>query len=256
MADTSCLDTEQTHDEGLTKGKPYVYVIGQEGILEECRLQGIPVTQHPYPHLDRPDHDKGTNGRYENNVSQGVMDESDFEALRLPNTSIKAVVVGMDRHLNYKKLAVAHRALTQHRTAGDACRFIATNDDATYPSHGTLFPGTGVLVKAIEASTQRRPDAVAGKPHAHPLFTALRQAHPEAVAVLPRVCMVGDRLDTDVAFGHRCGVTTLMVLTGVATMACVDKALLAGRQEHVPRYIVQGFAALHRAVGAPPGSSS
>lgn len=53
-------------------------------------------------------------------------------------------------------------------------------------------------------------------------------------------CMVGDRLDTDVAFGNAAGLRTILVLTGVCTEADVAVASDAQR----PDYVVPAFAAM------------
>lgn len=37
--------------------------------------------------------------------------------------------------------------------------------------------------------------------------------------------MIGDRLDTDIAFGNSCGMSTLLVLTGVSTREEVSEGL-------------------------------
>ncbi|KAI7831903.1 HAD-like domain-containing protein [Kickxella alabastrina] len=112
-----------------------------------------------------------------------------------PNPDVAAVVFGIDYDITYRKLANAHLNLTLN----PGCLFIATNDDRTLPG------GKHTLIH----STQRSP-LVMGKPN-----TPMLDSRPH------RSCMVGDRLDTDILFGIKGGLSTLCVLTGVADEAAV-----------------------------------
>ena len=67
-----------------------------------------------------------------------------------------AVVVGMDRTVDYDRLASAYRALE----AG--ARFIATNEDGTYPVPGGFLPGAGAMVGALRGMGFA-PEVVIGK---------------------------------------------------------------------------------------------
>jgi glycerol-1-phosphatase len=88
-------------------------------------------------------------------------------------------------------------------------RFIATNDDATFPDAGGLLPGNGALVAAVATAAGVEPE-VAGKPH-------------EAIADLvrrrlgDRGVMVGDRPETDGRFAESLGYDFALVLTGVVS---------------------------------------
>jgi ribonucleotide monophosphatase NagD (HAD superfamily) len=65
------------------------------------------------------------------------------------------------------------------------------------------------MVGAIVGSTRRDPHVV-GKPSGFMLDDiAAACALPKA-----RICMVGDRLDTDILFGKNGGLTTCLVLSG------------------------------------------
>ena len=79
------------------------------------------------------------------------------------------------------------------------------------------LPGRGsqwyaVQVGAIKGSSQREPTVV-GKPEGFMLADIAQK-----FGLKPQqICMVGDRLDTDVMFGKNGGLTTLLVLSGVTT---------------------------------------
>lgn len=115
-----------------------------------------------------------------------------------------SVVVGLDPEATYRRIADAASAVR----AG--ARFVATNDDPTYPTPGRLLPGAGALVAAVATASEARP-LVAGKPHA-PMRDLLR-----ARAADGPVWVVGDRVDTDVALARAEGWTPVLVLTGVTT---------------------------------------
>ncbi|BBH00612.1 2-phosphoglycolate phosphatase 2 [Prunus dulcis] len=137
-----------------------VYVIGEQGILEELQLAG-------------------------------------FTALGGP---VGAVVVGLDQYINYYKLQYGTLCIREN----PGCLFIATNRDAV--GHMTdlqEWPGAGCMVAAICGSTQKEP-IVVGKPSKFDVSCS-------------KMCMVGDRLDTDILFGQNAGCRTLLVLSGVTT---------------------------------------
>ncbi len=124
-----------------------------------------------------------------------------------------AVVVGLDLTFDYEKLKAATAAIR-----GGAF-FIATNTDATLPTEQGLVPGAGSIVTAVAVAAGREP-IVIGKPEPLLLEQALhRLGVPPAEAI-----MIGDRLDTDIVAGHRAGMTTVLVLTGVSTRDEVPQA--------------------------------
>jgi HAD superfamily hydrolase (TIGR01457 family) len=116
------------------------------------------------------------------------------------------VVVGVDVHVTYERLATA--CVLVERGA----RLVATNADASFPVPGALWPGAGALLSVITTTTGANPEIV-GKPYA-PLF---RSAAEDAGAEHPLV--VGDRLDTDIAGADGLGWDSLLVLTGVSSRA-------------------------------------
>ena len=118
------------------------------------------------------------------------------------------VVVGWDRQLTWDKLSTA--ALLIHGGA----QFIGTNPDNSYPTERGPAPGNGAQLAALTATTNVEP-VVVGKPEPWLYQEAMRRmgATPETTAA------IGDRLETDIAGGRRAGVTTILLLSGIATMA-------------------------------------
>ncbi|KAJ2600517.1 hypothetical protein H4R99_003310 [Coemansia sp. RSA 1722] len=129
-----------------------------------------------------------------------------------PNASVGAVVFGIDYDITYRKLANAHINLMYNPD----CLFVATNDDRTLPGGKHVYPGTGSMLNSLIHSTQRTP-LVMGKPNKPMLDCVMQKYHLDPA----RTCMVGDRLDTDILFGIKGGLSTLCVLTGVADEASI-----------------------------------
>lgn len=104
-----------------------------------------------------------------------------------------AVVVGFDRHINYYKIQYATLCIREN----PGCLFVATNTDAvTHLTDAQEWAGNGSMVGALKGSCQRDP-IVVGKPAPFMLDYISRK-----FGVRPdQMCMVGDRLDTDILFG-------------------------------------------------------
>lgn len=91
-------------------------------------------------------------------------------------------------------------------------RFLATNPDDLIPSEEGPLPHLGGILQAITAATGIQP-LIAGKPSAHlrQYFTRLFQCRAE------EICVIGDRLDTDMGFARNCGFQAWLLLTGSTT---------------------------------------
>lgn len=144
---------------------PLVYMIGEEGLYEALKAKGISIT-----------------------------DQDDANV----------VVIGIDRDINYEKLANAALAVRKGAV------FISTNSDVAIPSERGLLPGNGSLTAVISVSTGQEPTFI-GKPEPIIINEALNQLD------LPKkeIMMVGDNYATDITAGIRAGIDTLMVFTGV-----------------------------------------
>jgi HAD superfamily hydrolase (TIGR01450 family) len=137
-----------------------------------------------------------------------------------PDEKPDAVVQGFWADLGYRDLADATVAVR----AG--ALWVATNVDSTLPSPRGLLPGNGALIGVVATATGERP-VVAGKP-ALPL-------HAEGVrrTSARHPLVVGDRLDTDIEGANGANTDSLLVLTGVTTVA----SLLAAPPDHRPTYL-------------------
>ncbi|XP_006660472.1 phosphoglycolate phosphatase 2 [Oryza brachyantha] len=167
-----------------------VYVVGEDGILEELRLAGF----------------EGFGGPEDG--KKNILLEANFYFEH--DKSVGAVIVGLDQYFNYYKMQYASLCIREN----PGCLFIATNRDPTGHMTSTQeWPGAGTMVAAVSCSVQKEP-IVVGKPSSFLMDFLLKSFNLET----SRMCMVGDRLDTDILFGQNTGCKTLLVLSGVTTL--------------------------------------
>ena len=151
---------------------------------------------------------------------------------------VDAVVVGLHRDFDYRRLAVAARAL--HAGA----RLIGTNADPTYPTPSGLDPGGGSILAAIGIAGNATP-TVAGKPFepmarviAELLTTAGEPFDPD------KVLMVGDRMDTDGKFAQQVGCRFALVRSGSTPPGALVPELPAGSLDVADLAAVAAFVLL------------
>ena len=143
-----------------------------------------------------------------------------LQPVRLAAENPAAVVQGHSPDTGWRELAEACIALRQ------GADWVACNTDSTLPTDRGLLPGNGAMVAALVAATGLHP-RVAGKPERPLLDAAVHRAG----STTPLV--VGDRLDTDIEAGVAAGLPSLLVLTGVTSVADLLVAPLHRRPTHV-----------------------
>ncbi len=131
--------------------------------------------------------------------------EREFEEHGFDLTDINPdfAVLGFDTTLTYAKLW----KLCDLVTAG--VPYIATHPDINCPTETGFMPDIGAMMALVAASTGKQPDVIIGKPYP-PIVEALTEKLGLPVEAL---CMIGDRLYTDIALG-KTGLTTILVLSG------------------------------------------
>ena len=137
------------------------------------------------------------------------------------------VLVGLDRHFDYKKLTGAVLAVR----AG--AHFITINRDPLLPVEGGFLPGCGTMAAAIEAGCGVTPEVV-GKPEPLLLQEAMRMLGSNPSETV----MIGDSLTVDIQGGKAAGTQTLLVLSGNTSREDVAHSSIK------PDYIYQDVAAL------------
>lgn len=146
---------------------------------------------------------------------------------RVSSSHPAAVVLGFDTTLTYEKLTRLCNAVR------GGLPYIATHPDLNCPVAGGWLPDIGATIAYVEAATGRRPDVVIGKPNRFIAEAAAQKFQ----CRLDQVCMVGDRLYTDIALG-RCGCGTVLVLCGESGRGDLPNAV------HQPDLVCSDLAVL------------
>jgi phosphoglycolate/pyridoxal phosphate phosphatase family enzyme len=218
------------HLERLDPKPRDVLVIGADGLRSEIRAVGIAVRDaNALPGSDPP--------------RAAAADGADPGAMRRYLTGLSlpppadTVVVGLDLHLTYAKLAEAQRAIL----AG--ARFVCSNRDRAYPVEGRLLPGAGAIVAAIEVATGQRALCV-GKPEPFLFEEALRRARLAAsggAGERATAVVVGDSTDYDMVAAHRVGAVGVLILTGLTEESALQGAHGKAAPDRVVRSLEELF---------------
>jgi 4-nitrophenyl phosphatase len=173
-----------------------VLVIGADGLRQEIRAVGIAVRDAGALPGIHPPTEAAADG-----VDPAAMSHY-LTSLDLPPAP-DTVVVGLDLHVTYAKIAEAQRAIL----AG--ADFVCSNRDRAYPVEGRLLPGAGTIVAAIEVATGATALCI-GKPEPFLFQEAIRRAGKQ-----DRVVVIGDSTDYDIVAAHRVGATGVLITTGL-----------------------------------------
>ncbi len=123
-----------------------------------------------------------------------------FELLPPGKTdSAKAVLMSGHPGFDYQELKAASMLVR------DGADLIATSADPTMPMPDGLWPGSGAILAAIETAAGKKGTAT-GKP-----APALFEAALDVLGRPPRVAMIGDRPDTDIAGAQAVGLDGILV---------------------------------------------
>lgn len=139
----------------------------------------------------------------------------------------QAIVLGFDTTLTYEKLW----RLCDRVRAG--LPYIATHPDINCPLENGVMPDIGATIAFVHASTGRFPDVIIGKPNLPVVDGLIKRLGFSA----EEICMVGDRLYTDIALGQA-GLHTVLVLSGETKEMDLEKS------PYVPDLMVQNIGEL------------
>ena len=80
------------------------------------------------------------------------------------------------------------------------------------------MPDVGSFIAMFERSSGRKPDRIIGKP-----YTSMGEGVAKATGLKKdRLCMIGDRMHTDIRFGNKNGMMSILVLSGETTKEKVE----------------------------------
>lgn len=192
-----------------------VYALGERGLRNELRSAGFDVLP------------LRLRGEKEGATTFSHLPPSEL------HPSSHVLVSGLDRYVTYIKLAAALDVLNS------GAKWVACNLDPTLPMENGAHPGSGgVSVSLAYAAGKvkgagraggaafsniilREPDIVVGKPNSY-MLDLLCEACKKSER--KKILFVGDRLDMDIAFANSAGLSSLLVLSGVAKKEEAKKA--------------------------------
>lgn len=141
-------------------------------------------------------------------VGTGALREEFAESgILLDDEAPDVCLLAYDTELTFAKIEKLDRFLRK------GLPFFATHPDDVCPAEGGSMPDVGSFLAMFERSSGRRPDLIIGKP-----FTAMGDALAAKFnAQREGVCMVGDRMYTDIRFAKNNGFSSILVLSGETT---------------------------------------
>ena len=146
----------------------------------------------------------------------------------LPHDTPRAdiVVTSFDLTLTYEKLDAACRCIRR------GAEYLCTHPDFNCPTEDGFIPDSGAIAAAVTASTGVEPTYF-GKPYGGAIAAIAARVGCGA----KDMCMFGDRLYTDIAFGKRGGVTAVLMLTGETS----EQTALTAEEADRPDVILPDF---------------
>lgn len=157
--------------------------------------------------------------------SDGVEEALRNEGIERVYENADIVLMGIDRAINFDKLATACLEVRKGAV------FLSTNRDLAFPSEKGFMPGNGAFTKVVSSSTGINPIFI-GKPEMH-MLEAIQY---ENGFTKEEMVMVGDNYETDIQAGIRFGIDTIHVNTGVTPM--VD----AMKEEVPPTHAIENLS--------------
>ncbi len=133
--------------------------------------------------------------------------EFEEEGILLTEDAPDVCVLAYDVELTFEKIRKFDSFLK------DGAAFLATHPDDVCPTAGHPMPDVGSFLAMFCCSSGRKPDRIIGKP-----FTPMGEGVAKRTGTdRGRMCMVGDRMHTDIRFANNNGMMSVLVLSGETT---------------------------------------
>lgn len=121
--------------------------------------------------------------------------------------NINVILMGYDTELTYEKLTNLVKLINK------GIPYLATNPDLVCPTSFGYAPDCGSVAIMLKNATGKSPIYI-GKPEPTMILSAIKQSG----FTKEETVVIGDRMYTDIASGLNAGVTTILVLSGEATL--------------------------------------
>ncbi len=126
------------------------------------------------------------------------------------------VVITFDLTLTYDKLKKAVNFVRKGKL------YVLTNPDLNCPTADGILPDAGAINQVVRKASGKEPDIVFGKPDPKLIDMIVEKFNVKK----EQVCVVGDRLYTDILIGIQAGVLTALVLTGEAKLEDIERGVI------------------------------
>jgi phosphoglycolate/pyridoxal phosphate phosphatase family enzyme len=187
------------------------YAIGSTGLYDELDMAQV-------PYIKSSIHDSL---KVAESMTEIVVD-----------SRVEVVVVGFDLSINYYKIQYAQLCLNTLPN----CKLVGTNLDATaYYTPTQLWAENGAMVGAIQGCTAVEP-IITGKPSGFIIDHIVDKYKLDR----SRMCIVGDRLDTDIMLGKKNGLKSVLTLSGVTS----SDTLYSAKNTIIPDCVIDSIANL------------
>ncbi len=121
----------------------------------------------------------------------------------------ECIIICNDIELTYDKLERASHLVNR------GIPYVVTHSDISRPTSEGPVPDAGTFYELIKLTTRVLPIDIFGKPSVQLARTLIQSFDSSGKRVDPsKVIMIGDRLETDIAFGQHNGFKTCLVLSG------------------------------------------
>lgn len=134
------------------------------------------------------------------------LSEAGFEIICDDSKNADFVICGFSQQTDFSEVKTACKHIW------NGAELICTNSDESIPDEKGFMPHTGAINASLEYATGKKA-IMLGKPGAYSFNYIQKKLH----ARKDEICVVGDRIDTDMSFGKNNGANAFLVYTGITS---------------------------------------